>query len=730
MNSLGSFVPSRVNEAPAPGLVLSAEIDNVPRMLRITHMFKRNAYVMPVFTPEEARYAKRPTALLISELNDILQQKGAQLGRLQLPPELRIEPIIPKGETSSVDSAMAIIEPLLTQFENENNLARNRFTSLISQRAIELDISVVTLRRLLLRYYYFGGIRTAVLSLAPGPSLGQKFTTADPTDPESPQQVPRKRSGRQPVEAQELGPNTFVCDSQDIGDMVDCLKTCLKAGPSTLENARTKYLENYFSRRHPERYVSYLAKQCPVPVTARQFSMYIKDQGAISKDLQKNLSDGKKRPGTGTLSAMGPGHVYELDATGGRIHLVNSRQPDVSLATPIIYILIDRWSRFIVSIYVTLRPASWEEIRYALLIAFTPRKRRFKNLGINVSEERWPQGVVPASIAMDRGSEMISAAMLQAAAKDLRVEPLTLPPYCPDGKGIIERLNRELKRKMAQRGIKGVYARRPLDPQSKKASKEARAVSVHSLREIYWELIDIVDDMNNRPHSALRRNGLLKTAGVPPIPRLAYVWGLKNISGIQAPPLTDEDYKRILMGVDKASIANGEITYQNRKYLPANAAAQRMARQSTSRRKQLSIKIDRSDPIDLYVPTNDEDWPLWQINGNGLQEIRDITMDEEECLSGTSNLAWAMAKNDSLIADLKRLPIRKNRQPVEKREVGRAEVRKQRDSESEDIKRGLDGKGRPPKALVAPSQKQKVTWQEIEAQERLEIIERQNKKVK
>jgi hypothetical protein len=79
MNNLGSFVPSRVVEAPKAGLVLRVEIDNVPRMLRITHIFKRNAYVMPVSTPEEARYAKRPTEIPISELNGILEKKGTQL---------------------------------------------------------------------------------------------------------------------------------------------------------------------------------------------------------------------------------------------------------------------------------------------------------------------------------------------------------------------------------------------------------------------------------------------------------------------------------------------------------------------------------------------------------------------------------------------------------------------------------------------------------------------------
>ena len=81
----------------------------------------------------------------------------------------------------------------------------------------------------------------------------------------------------------------------------------------------------------------------------------------------------------GLLRANGPGEIWEIDATGGRLELVAEGDPDVVLGHPYIYLIIDRWSCSIPAIYLTLRPPSWDELSYALIIAFTSRERRFKS---------------------------------------------------------------------------------------------------------------------------------------------------------------------------------------------------------------------------------------------------------------------------------------------------------------------------------------------------------------
>lgn len=94
---------------------------------------------------------------------------------------------------------------------------------------------------------------------------------------------------------------------------------------------------------------------------------------------------------------------------------------------PTIYFLIDRWSRFVVSAYISLRAPSYEEVRNTLLIAFTSREKRFSRLGIEVSDNQWPIGCIPAVICPDRGSDFMSGSMLQSVVDDLRIDLTPLP---------------------------------------------------------------------------------------------------------------------------------------------------------------------------------------------------------------------------------------------------------------------------------------------------------------
>ena len=730
-----AFTPCRQGEKPAVGFVIEIPGKPSPRYLRITHIFDHTLYVMPVEGPEQARYATKPQRRDLAQIARQLAGKAVRLGRLPLPQEF-LEPggATAEGEDDPTELSMAAIQPLVEKFDREDSLRHSEFSAAIRDRANSIDFSEVSLRRLLLRYYYFGRTKNAFHQLRPGRKIGsQRPIGTQFPDPNLTKNISRR--GRQPIEAKVLGRNTFITTDEDIADMIQCLEALTKKGITTLVAAHIEYIKSYLSKRHPRIYKLYLKKQFPVPVTYRQYRTYTNDYADLNRDLRRNLPGFGKKVQKGSTLSAGPGEVYEIDATGGRIFLVDSRDSSKEIGTPIIYLIIDRWSRFVVSAYITLRPASWEEIRFALLIAFTPRKRRFANIGATVDEVRWPQGKACARLVMDRGSEMISKAMLDAAANGLLIEPETMPPLCPDGKGILERLNRELKRKMSQRGIKGVFAVRPMDPRSKKVFKAAKAAAAHSLREIYWDLLQIIDEHNNSPHSYLEKRTVLKKAGVRPTPRDAYVWGLENITGIESPPLTEEDYQRLLLGVDKATIANGAITYKNRKYLATNAAAERQAKLSTSRRRTIQIKVDRSDPVDLYAPNGDDEWPKWSINEEGLWQIREMTIEEEDALSDTHRLLIAETRNDAFIEGLQRQdrPLKKNRTTPS--EDDGASKRERRTKETRDIQSGLLNK-KPVKPLAKPPAKKPTeanrvavaeNWKTIEDRERLETIERQRK---
>jgi hypothetical protein len=261
------------NANPVPGIVLRiGEFDC--KYLRLTHVFEDCVYAMWVSEPENARYARRPKRMSLSELKQLASITSSTWGRLALPSALTTPPQEESERFQTLSSAWILIEPLVKAFEIEINLSRNRYTFLIRERAEAMQTSFITLNRMILRYYYFGGTRFALLSLPPGITPGQGGYASIVADDPNLQSQPKRR-GRQAVLADELGANSFVAREGDIADMVECLKTCLRRGPTYLTSAHDDYLAGAFKKRHPDIYAKYLTGKIMEPVTVRQYRYYM-----------------------------------------------------------------------------------------------------------------------------------------------------------------------------------------------------------------------------------------------------------------------------------------------------------------------------------------------------------------------------------------------------------------------------------------------------------------------
>lgn len=723
-----SFDPI-ANARPAPGLVLRIGATE-PRYLRLTHVFRNCVYAMWVGEPEKARYARRPKKILNKTLLTLAQRPGALWGRLALPIAMSNPPPKDSERARDLEASWALVRPLAEILERESNLSRTMLTELIRTQADSSGSSFITLRRMLLRYYYFGQTRLGLLPLPSGvkPGEGKASLPSDVADAR-----PAKRRGRQSVLAQELGKNDFVVTEDDIADMIACLRSLLRKGATFVTHAHEDYLRLHFQRRHPDIYAQYLGKKRPEPVTARQFRYYINHHARLEDDLAVNLRTVERNAGNlGALHATGPGELYEIDATGGRLYLVTNDENPIIVGKPTIYLIIDRWSRYIVAIYLSLRAASYEEVRHALLIAFTSRERRFHALGVDVDDVRWPVGRVPAVLCPDRGSEFMSDSMEQAVVHDLRIELTPLPPLCPDGKSIVERVIRELKRRMAASRMKGAYADRPLDPKTKRTARKAEAAAIHSLAEGYRVAIEFAIDHNNRPHSALKRRRVLTRAGIAPIPRDAYVWGLEHITGLRAPPLSESDYQRLLLSTDKANLGSGILRYRSRAYRPINEAAVELADRSPIRARSIAVRLDRMNPETIYIPTANRDWAEFRLTLGAAQDLAGSTLDEEEAFSPHGRLLSARAENESR---LERLSSKaKKRRPLEGKsnavKATRETQQRAREDETHQLKRALNGESFPPASAPLPPKRTQSTpdWMQIEEEERrrnLDLIKKQ-----
>ncbi|MCX4173718.1 MULTISPECIES: hypothetical protein [Paraburkholderia] len=606
---------------------------------------------------------------------------NATWGQLRLPPALLDVPDKDSIAWKTLEHLWNLTKPLIVEFRDPYNLSRQQFSSLIAQHAELTQCSATTLKRLVLRFYYFGGTKYALLQLPTGskPNQGKKDNEAH-----------QHRRGRQSVQVEKYGVNDFVVSADDIEDMVRAYSKYCLHGTSTVSYAHDRYLATDFRRRHPEEYAAYIRDERSEPVTLRQFRYYTTEAKALD-DVTESKRAAHRLSSKGTLQAASPGEITEIDATGGRIFLVKRGKSDKAAGKPIIYIAIDRWSRFITGVYVSLKPASYDELRYLLLVCMTSREDRFRWMNVNITDDDWPYGRLTAVMVFDRGSDFLAESTKQAAADDLLIELTYLPPLCPDGKAIVERVIGVLKRRNASRRLKGSYKDRPLDPKTKRAARTAQTAAVHTLAELYRILIDEVVQHNNRPHPALRRRKILVQAEVPPIPMEAYLWGLKNLGGGHSPPLTDADYQRLLLASGTGYIKDGVCNFLNRRYLPVNSAAMVIAGRSTKRSSKTSVRYDRTFPHIVYVPTVNSEWPKFEMTPESAEELRGVSIDEEEGLSDTNSYLWAEADTAARRKRVQKLSPGASRSPAKRKPASRiqGEAEDARERETTDIKERL-----------------------------------------
>lgn len=147
----------------------------------------------------------------------------------------------------------------------------------------------------------------------------------------------------------------------------------------------------------------------------------------------------KNRPRTGTAKdlASGPGAIYQIDATVANMYLRSRLDPSRLIGRPVLYLVIDHYSRLIVGFTVGLSGPSWEIGKLALENAFTDKVLFCSQYGIGITQQQWPARHLCRRLTGDRGWDQLGKNAGEAA-KALDYVVANLPPYRPDLKGLVE----------------------------------------------------------------------------------------------------------------------------------------------------------------------------------------------------------------------------------------------------------------------------------------------------
>lgn len=160
----------------------------------------------------------------------------------------------------------------------------------------------------------------------------------------------------------------------------------------------------------------------------------------ISKRYGERIYHQTSRPiiGNSIEDRLSPADLYQVDSTILDIYLVSRLNRNLIVGRPVLYLVIDTYSRMIVGINVTLEPFnSYTGVEMALVNAFTNKADYCKQYGVDINCDEWNTNCICNRILSDRGE--LLGSNVENAISNLGIMVQNTPPYRGDMKGIVEK---------------------------------------------------------------------------------------------------------------------------------------------------------------------------------------------------------------------------------------------------------------------------------------------------
>jgi hypothetical protein len=228
--------------------------------------------------------------------------------------------------------------------------------------------------------------------------------------------------------------------------------------------------------------------------------------------------------GNSTQNAFGPMSVYQIDAWVADVYLVSALNRKWIIGRPVVYIVIDVFSRLIVGFSVALEGPSWAGALLALQNVVTDKVQYCTEYGITITPEMWPTAGLPRAIIADRGEfEGYDASSLENA---FGVRIANTAPYRGDLKGIVERDFLMIKNLTVQFIPGYVHKLR------ERGTRDYRLDACLTLDEFRQVMIRHIIYHNNAWRMQWYRMDEFAIADdVPPYPIRLWNWGIENRVG-------------------------------------------------------------------------------------------------------------------------------------------------------------------------------------------------------
>lgn len=363
--------------------------------------------------------------------------------------------------------------------------------------------------------------------------------------------------------------------------------------------------------------------------TLRQFrywySKHYSDKERIVSRKGQRKYDLNHRPilGKSDTAVYGPGAQFQLDATVGDIYLVSQFNRANIIGRPVIYFVIDVFSRMVAGMYVGLEGPSWTGAMMALANAASDKVEFCKNYGIDILESEWPCHHIPDTLRADRGE--VEGRAVETLINSLNIRVDNTPAYRADMKGIVEQFFRTINTTTT------VFLPGHVKPDmAERGGRDYRLDAKLDIMQFTKIIIQCILN-HNSAHllEGFERTERMIADEVVPIPIKLWEWGISHCSGTLR-TVTEEAVKLCLMPSGTALVTPKGIKFKGVHYLSGRAIAEHWF--ETARTKgsyRVDISYDPRNMGQIYVRNIDgavfepcflADWEgKW--NGKSLDEL-------------------------------------------------------------------------------------------------------------
>lgn len=280
------------------------------------------------------------------------------------------------------------------------------------------------------------------------------------------------------------------------------------------------------------------------------------------------------------------------------MYLVSRTDRDKIIGRPVLYVVIDVFSRMIVGIYVGLEGPSWVGAMMALANTASDKQVFCKQSGRDIEAEDWPCHHLPAMLLGDRGE--IEGRTIETLINNFNVTVESAAAYRADWKGIVEQRFRLLPAKFKP------YVPGYIDVDYRaRGGKDYRLDAVLDLDQFTRIVIECVLYYNNY-HEIKRYDKDRDLAGdnIPTVPISLWNWGIANRSG-SLRQYPEELVRFSLLPVEEATVTLNGIRLRGIFYTCQRALEERWfdrARQRGNWKVKVSFDPRNLDEIYLHDP--------------------------------------------------------------------------------------------------------------------------------